>query len=101
MSTIEQYANYFPIGMKIGVGIPMENNELFRDWAIVQDLEDDVINLQLSRDELPVEVHLISGSILELRGGKDGQGYRCSGFFVTREEEGGVLVHLTGEVASS
>lgn len=101
MSNKEQYAQYFTDGLKISVGIPMENNEIFRDWALVSDLEDDILHLQLSRDELPATVHLIPGVILELRIGKEGKGYRCSGFFVAFYEAGKISVHLTGDVGTS
>lgn len=101
MSHEEQYAPYFPAGLKVSIGIPMDNNELFRDWAIVETLENDIITLQLSRDELPVEVHLVPGIIFDLRVGKDGKGYRCSGFFVEKGEAGELQVHLTGEMATS
>lgn len=101
MSSAEQYAPYFPAGLKISIGIPMDNNELFRDWAIVETLEEDIITLQLSRDELPVEVHLVPGIIFDLRVGKEGKGYRCSGFFVEKGEAGELQVHLTGEMATS
>lgn len=78
----------------------MDNNEIFRDWALVGSLEEDIIQLQLSRDVLPATVHLISGVILELRTGKEGKGYRCSGYFISFNETGGISVHLTGDVVT-
>ncbi len=101
MSDVEQYAEYFMSGLKITVCIPMENNELFRDWAIVEALDEDIITLRLSRDELPVEVHLIAGAMLDLRLGKDGMGFRCGGFFVEEVGAGEIKVHLTGEVGTN
>jgi hypothetical protein len=101
MSDVEQYAKYFTRGLKITVCIPMDNNELFRDWAIVEALEKNIITLQLSRDELPLEVHLIAGAMLDLRLGKDGKGFRCNGFFVLEVGAGVIQVHLTGDVGTS
>lgn len=101
MSDAEQYAAYFTQGQKITVCIPMDNNELFRDWAIVEELEEDVITLQLSRDELPVSVHLVAGSKLDLRIGKEGEGFRCIGYFVAGGGTGEIQVHLAGDVTTS
>ena len=83
MSDVEQYAKFFPAGTRVVVGIPMQNNELFRDWAIVVTLEKDLIELQLSRDVLPADVNMQTGKVLELRCGQEGKGYRCSGIFVS------------------
>jgi hypothetical protein len=98
MSDLEQYAKYFSAGMRVGVGIPMQNNELFRDWAIIVSLENDLVELQLSRDVLPAEVNMQTGKVLELRCGKDDKGYRCSGVFVSDGETGGIQLRLTGDV---
>lgn len=101
MNDVEQYAAYFTHGLKITVCIPMDNNELFRDWAIVEALEENIITLKMSRDEFPVDVHLIAGIMLDLRLGKEGMGFRCSGFFVEEVVAGEIRVHLTGEVGTS
>jgi hypothetical protein len=101
MGDVEQYATYFTPELKITVCIPMDNNELFRDWAIVEALEESIITLRLSRDELPVEVHLIAGIMLDLRLGKDGMGFRCGGFFVEEAGAGKIQVHLTGDVGTN
>lgn len=101
MSESEQYASYFSAGMRVGVGIPLHNNELFRDWAIILVMEEDVVELQLSRDVLPTDVDLQTGKVLEIRCGKDGKGYRCSGVFISEGEDGSIHVKLTGDVNSS
>lgn len=101
MSDSEQYARYFSAGMRVGVGIPLHNNELFRDWAIIHVLEEDLVELQLSRDVLPADVDLQTGKVLELRCGKDGKGYRCSGVFVSEGEAGNIHIKLTGDVNSN
>jgi len=101
MSDIEQYATYFTLGLKITVCIPMDNNELFRDWAIVEALEGNLLTLRMSRDELPVEVHLIAGTKLDLRLVKDKMGLRCSGSFDGEVGAGVIQVYLTGDVSTS
>jgi len=101
MSNIKQYAEHFTEGLKISVGIPMENNEIFRDSALITGLEEDILHLQLSRDVLPAAVHLVPGVTLEFRLGKEGKGFRCGGFFVSSEEAGKINAHLTGDVGTS
>src|SRR6185369_5403546 len=101
MSDVEQYATYFTPGLKITVCIPMDNNELFRDWAIVEELDGNLLTLRLSRDELPAEVHLIAGTKLDLRLVKDKTGLRCDGSFVGYVGAGLIQVYLTGDVSSS
>jgi len=100
MSNQEEYAAYFLKGLKLTVCIPMGNNEVFRDWAVVESLEEDVITVRLSRDELPVKVHLIAGTLLDIRLGKVEPGFRCGGFFLEWIGAGLIQVHLTGSVLS-
>jgi len=101
MSDVSNYAQHFIKGQKITVCIPMENNELFRDWAIIESLEKDLITLQLSRDQLPVQVRLVSGTRFDLRIEKKGEGYRCAGVFAGGEGLGLIHVRLTGDVVTS
>lgn len=98
MSDLEQYAKFFPVGMRVSVGIPMQNNELFRDWAIIITLEKDLVELQLSRDVLPADVNMQTGKVLELRCGQNGKGYRCSGIYISDGEDGAIHLRLTGDV---
>lgn len=97
----EKYAEYFTIGLKITACIPLDNNELFRDWAIVEALEGDILTLQLSRDELPARINLVAGLVLDLRLGKDGAGFRCNGIFVATVGLSRINVRLTGDVGIS
>lgn len=98
MGDFDQYANFFTSGMKVGVGIPMPNAEVFRDWALIHDIDEDLVSLQLSRDQLPVNVRLHVGQILELRGGQDGSGYSCRAIIVTEGDEREILLRLIGEI---
>jgi hypothetical protein len=101
MSDFEAYRSHFPPGMKIVAAIPLRSNELFRDDAVILEIEDDLVSLQLSRDVLPADISLQTGKTLELRGGKDGQGYRCSGNLVSEGEAGVIIVRLTGGINSA
>lgn len=100
MSDLEQYSRYFSAGNKVGVGIPLPNAEVFRDWAIIHDIDEDLVSLQLSRDVLPASVTLQYGQILELRGGNDGSGYSCRAIIVSEGDASELLLRLIGEVVS-
>jgi hypothetical protein len=101
MSEFEEYNKHFPPGMKVIVAIPMRNHELFRDTAVIHEIDEDVVSLQLSRDVLPVDINLQTGKILELRGGKDGYAYRCNGNLVSEGTAGAIIVRLTGSINSA
>jgi len=101
MSYQEEYAKFFPVGIRVGVGIPMQNNELFRDYAIIRTLEGDLVEIQLSRDVLPADVNMQTGKVLELRIGQEGKGYRCSGVYISDGADGTISLRLTGDVNSS
>jgi len=100
MSDMDQYASYFAVGMKVGVGIPMPNAEVFRDWAVIHELDEDLVSLQLSRDQLPVDVRLHVGQILEIRGGQEGSGYSCRAIIVIEGNARAILLRLIGEIVS-
>lgn len=100
MNDIELYAQYFPVGKKIGVGIPLPDAEVFRDWAIIHEIDEDLVSLQLSRDVLPAGITLQYGQILELRGGSDESGYCCRAIVVSEGESRVLLLRLIGEIVS-
>lgn len=100
MSDMELYSNYFPVGKKVGVGIPLPNADIFRDWAIIHEMDEDLVSLQLSRDTLPESVSLHYGQILELRGGNEESAYSCRAIIVSEGDARELLLRLIGEVVS-
>lgn len=100
MGDIDQYASSFVAGMKVGVGIPLPDSEVFNDWAIIHEIDEDLVTLQLSRDQLPVKVTLHVGQILELRGGKEGNAYSCRAIIVSESYDKELLLRLIGEIVS-
>jgi hypothetical protein len=100
MSDMGNYASFFTAGMKIGVGIPLPNSEVFLDWAVIHELDEDLVTLQLSRDQLPVGVSLHVGQIVDLRGGKDDAAYSCRAIIVVEGRARVVLVRLIGEIVT-
>lgn len=100
MGDMEEYSRYFPVGKKVGVGIPLPNADVFNDWAIIHDIDEDLVSLQLSRDVLPVDVSLRYGQILELRGGSEESGYCCRAIVVSEGDARELLLRLIGEIVS-
>ncbi len=100
MSDLEQYARYFPVGIKVEVGIPLPNAEVFKDWAVIHEIKEDLVALQLSRDILPANVFLHYGQILEIRGGSDNSGYCCRAIIVSEGYDRELLLRLIGEIVS-
>ena len=98
--SVSKYAEYFPKELKITICLPMENNETFRDWAIVQELQEDTLTLLLSRDQFPSSVILKFGDSFDLRFGKEGAEQRCSANFAGKTGLGTIKVRLNGEVGS-
>jgi hypothetical protein len=100
MSGSGQYPPYF-VGMKVEVGIPLSDNTTFRDWAIINEFDEDLVSLQLSRDILPSGVSLRIGQILTIRSEHDFQIYVCRAFIVSKGFEQELLLRLTGEIVAN
>lgn len=100
MGDYDQYSEHFPVGMKVNVGIPVPGGSIFQDWAIINDIDEDLVDLQLSRDMLPEGVRLQVGTILDIRGGKQDNAYSCRGIIVTEGQSREVLLRLIGEIVS-
>jgi hypothetical protein len=100
MSDTDLYSHYFPVGKKVGVGIPLPNTGVFKDWAVIHDIDEDLVSLQLSRDVLPENVSLHYGQILELRGGSEGNAFCCRAIIVSEGDARELLLRLIGEVVS-
>src|SRR5690242_19510753 len=97
---MDQYASFFSAGMKVRVGIPLPDAEIFLDWAVIHEVDEDLVSLQLSRDQLPVGVTLHEGQIVDLRGGKDDAAYSCRAIIVFEGRESRVLLRLIGEIVT-
>lgn len=100
MSDMDHYASFFSAGMRVGVGIPLPNSETFLDWAVIHKVDEDLVSLQLSRDQLPTGVNLHEGQIVDLRGGKDDAAYSCRAIIVVEGREGWVQLRLIGEIVT-
>ena len=93
-----KYADYFPIGMRVEVELPLAEGNLLRDDASVVFAHRDLLELQLSRHIIPESVILEVGADLFLRTGKKGKGYRCRAIFLRCDSQSRFHVRLTGEI---
>jgi hypothetical protein len=92
--------NRYYVGMKVEVGIPLPDAQTFRDWAIINEMDEDLVSLQLSRDILPDGVSLRVGQLLTMRSERDGQVHSCRCFIVGIGYDHELLLRLAGEIFS-
>ncbi len=100
MSEYDKYIEHFPVGLKVNVGIPVPGGNVFHDWAIIHDINEDLVELQLSRDVLPAGVRLSMGAIIDIRAGKEDAAYSCRAIIVEEGYQRSVLLRLIGEIVS-
>lgn len=63
---LEQYAKYFHEGERVRVGVPLDGGGWFPEWGVVATLDDDLLLVDLSRDQLPEEARLETGQTLNV-----------------------------------
>jgi hypothetical protein len=97
MHTSEHHTNRYFVGMKVEVDIPLQSTKSFRDWAIINEIDEDLVSLQLSRDILPEGVNLRIGQVLTITSQSDGATYTCRAFIVSKGYEQDLLLRFTNE----
>ena len=96
--TTIDYTQYYRVGMRIGLDIPLTNGQLFREWGTIIEMEDDFLQLRLSRDVLPQEMRIEIGTIFLLVTGKEGTGLCCRGIVVGDGNRRVIPLRLISEV---
>lgn len=91
-----EYQPFFHKGLRIEVGIPQPSGDVFRDWAIVREYQEDTILVQLSRDYLPTDVKVNVSSILDASVRIDQQIYTCTSIVTERQGERNLRIRLFG-----
>lgn len=87
--------------MKVEVEIPLPNTKVFRDWAIINEIDEDLVSLQLSRDVLPEGVSLRIGQVLKITSQADNNTYDCRAFIVSKGYEQELLLRFTSETIAN
>ncbi|NTV14117.1 MAG: DUF5634 family protein [Desulfobulbaceae bacterium] len=93
---ILKYADVFPPGMRIEVELPLAEEKQFRDDAKIIFVHQDLLVFQLTRELLPESVTLDTGTVIHLRTGKEGKGYRCRAILLNHDRHSRFKIRLTG-----
>lgn len=94
----EDYARYFFPGMRVRVGIPLVTGKVFQEWGVVGGLEQDLLELRLSRDLLPEDARLEIGRAVELRVVHREKVRFCRGVVVSADPLKNFLIRLIEDV---
>ena len=81
-----EYEPFFHKGLRIEIGIPLADGDVFRDWAIVREFWEDTILVQLSRDFLPANVRVDVGTILDANVWIKEEIYSCTSIVTERRK---------------
>lgn len=92
-----RYREYLSGGKRVEVGIPLSAGGVFRDWAVVRELVEDELLVQISRDLLPSEVHTDEGSILDVTVSIGHEAYTCSGIVIGKSGQKVLRIRLFGQ----
>lgn len=92
------YQKYFGIGLRVEVRFPRAQEEPFSDGAIISLMDEDLVKLQLSRDVLPENVKTETGTVVDIRGGKEGSAHCCRAIIVEGWDGTLLTVRLIGSV---
>ena len=92
------YSSFFTPGQRITLALQVPGRQPFHEWAQVLSLAADLLEVQLSRDTLPVGIQTAPGSTVEARIGSRGNGYRCRGIIVSKGSSTHLSLRLTGDV---
>ena len=91
---------YFHLGQRARVEMPLKGDRIFNDGAIVTAVGDGQIALRLSRDTLPDGVLLHSEAPLVVRVGDRGNGYSCRGVVLDESFGEDLRIGFIGQVMS-
>lgn len=86
-----EYAECFPVGGRVSIAIPTTDGGNFQEWALVHSLERDLMEVALSRDDLPEAIVLKRGNMLQVRRPEEGGLGRCCRGIVVGEGAQGAL----------
>jgi len=85
--------DYFTPGQRASVELSLQDDRVFRDGAVVTEVEEGQIGLRLSRDRLPEGVALTAETQLSLRVSLNGSGFLCR--CLVMDEQPGEELHVT------
>lgn len=95
-----EYTSSYFTGMRVEVAIPLPHAQELRDWAVIGEVDEDLVSLQLLSDTLADGVRLRIGQILTIQSESGGQAHSCCAFIVSKGYGRDLLLRLTGEIVS-
>ncbi len=93
-----EYEPFFHKGLRIEIGIPQADGDVFRDWAIVKEYREDTILIQLSRDYLPMNVRVNVSTILDANVWMKQDVYTCACIVTEKQGERVLCIRLFGQL---
>lgn len=87
--------------MRVKLSIPLSGGEVFREWAIVDNIELNLISLRLSRAILPEHVAISIGSIIEVRIFANNISYCCRGIVINEYNGEFLNMELISEIITN
>ena len=97
-SEFEEYERYFHAGLKVEIGIRLPTRDVFREWGVVQEYHDDLIVVELSRDQLPAGVILDYGAIIDVGVWVREQVYTCNAIIIEKKGPVAYVIQLISSV---
>ncbi len=94
----EEYARYFHADLRVEIGIRLPTRDIYREWGVVQEYHDDIIVVELSRDQLPAGVVLEYGAILDVGVWVKEQVYTCNAIIVEKRSTVVYVVQLLSSI---
>lgn len=95
---LTQYAEHFREGTRVSLGVPLDLGGVFQEWGVVRSLDEDLLELELSRDELPEHAALKAGDMIDLRLPEKDEVKHCRGMVAMEPELHRLLLRLVEEV---
>ena len=93
-----EYEPFFHKGLRIEIGIPQADGDVFRDWAVVKEYREDTILVQLSRDYLPMNVRVNVSTILDANVWINQDVYTCPSIVTEKRNDRNLRIRLFGRL---
>jgi hypothetical protein len=96
---LAQYAEHFKRGLRVRIGVPLSGGGTFREWGVVESLQSDLLEVELSRESLPVLASLEVADTVDLEFFEGAQSVRCRGMVAAFDPPRPLVLRLLDQVA--
>ncbi|GFO54763.1 pilus protein PilZ [Geomonas sp. Red276] len=98
-ATPSEFEDYFQPGTRVRIWVPLADGRSFQEWGRVRSLDDDLVEVELSRDLLPQLVTLQPGRSAQVGIFDNPQGLGCRGNIDGWSPSQGLMLRLFGAMA--